>query len=179
MLEPRKALKAEDMPEITKDFLPLVVVMDSFLCWLALSRQMVQDVLVTQFSNAVVELSVSVAPKFGMPDSVSLLFSWTVRWSDHLGLVRKAEGMIAFELMLAMLQPQTIELARKLQTGELKAIPERPVTTEQIGQCFKPWPYPIDGGQMMLSSYVYNQAWKTMTHMEATNLAIQKPLAQA
>ena len=174
-----KPFQVKDLPELTRDFLPLVAAMDSFLCWMALSRQLVQDVLLTQFSNPVVDLSVSAASKFGRPDSISLVFQWSVRWPDHSGIIRHAQGMVGFDLVLAILQGNSINLARQIQTGELKPQPDKPITYNRLGQCKKPWPYPITNELQMLSSYVYNQAWRTMTDMEATNMSITKPKAQA
>ena len=174
-----KPFQVKDLPELTRDFLPLVAAMDSFLCWMALARQLVQDVLLTQFSNPVVDLSVSAASKFGRPDSISLVFQWSVRWPDHSGTIRHAQGLIAFELVLAMLQGNSIDMARMLQTGEMKPRHDMMVTDSRLGQCKKPWPYPITNELQMLSSYVYNQAWRTMTDMEAVNISIIKPKAQA
>jgi len=174
----KSKITVHDIPELTKDFLPMTVSLDSFLCWLALVRMIVQDVLAGHYPNAHVALNISVEPRFGASQDVSLVFSWSVRWPDHGGIIRLAQGSIAFEMLLAMMQPEGINTARKLQTGEIQ-MDNKPITRSLIGQGKKPWPYDITDEFMMVASYVYNQAWNTMASIEQNNAQIHRPKAQA
>ena len=179
MLKSKNTIEVQNIDALTKDMLPLVVVMDSFLCWLAIARSLIQDVLAESFDRPHVSLSNEVQPRPMAPADISLVFSWTVRWPDQNGVIRIAQGHIAFELLLAMLQPGSIDVARRLQSGELQADPQQPVSSSMLGQSMKAWPHPIEDEVQMLCSWVYNAAWKSMSAIEAQNLQVIKPKAQA
>lgn len=170
-MKPKFKFNPEDLNEVTKDFLPVHVAMDSFLCWMAIARFIIQKALAGVHANPLIELNVGVSP-LHCSEGISMTYNWCARWMAADGAVLQCSGGIAIELLLQLLQPDCIQLAHDLQAGLLEIDKAgNIVTLTMMAQtAMKKWPHKIDSEVQMLASYTYNQASTTMNKIESKHL---------